>query len=385
VIEPSDILKGRVLIVDDLEANIRLLERMLRGAGYVSVTSTMDPTQVCDLHRENRYDLILLDLQMPVMDGFQVMEDLKKIEQDGYLPVLVITAQPDKKLRALRAGARDFISKPFDLPEVLVRVHNMLEVRLLHLETRKLYARVVAEQKVSERLLLNVLPQAVADRLKLQSGAITDSLLGLAGDGALPLIADSFADVTVLFADLVGFTKFSTGVSPEKLVIVLNEIFTDFDDIADRRGLEKIKTIGDAYMAVAGTPVPVADHVVRAANMALDLVDALEAFNKRHGYALQMRIGINSGALVAGVIGKRKFIYDMWGDTVNTASRMESHGVAGRIQLTDYTRQHLQDPFILESRGAVDIKGKGEMHTWFLNGRRGDPQPGVSARGLNGT
>jgi len=175
----------------------------------------------------------------------------------------------------------------------------------------------------------------------------------------------------VLFADIVGFTKFSAGMNPEKLVVLLNEIFTDFDGIVDNRGLEKIKTIGDAYMAVAGISVLAADHVARAAHMALDMMDSLNAFNDRNGYTMQMRIGINSGAVVAGVIGKRKFIYDLWGDTVNTASRMESHGVAGRIQVTDSTRQRLSEPFVLEKRGAIDVKGKGDMHTWFLNSRNG--------------
>jgi len=146
---PSDILNGKVLIVDDLDANILLLERILHGAGYVSITSTMDPAGVCELHRKNRYDLILLDLQMPGMDGFQVMECLKEIEPDGYIPVLVITAQPDRKLRALKAGAKDFISKPFELAEVLARVHNMLEVRLLHKELHNY--NDVLEQRVRER------------------------------------------------------------------------------------------------------------------------------------------------------------------------------------------------------------------------------------------
>ncbi|MHB1619137.1 MAG: magnesium transporter [Sulfuricella sp.] len=154
MISPSDILHGKVLIVDDQEANILLLERMLRGAGYVSIESTMDPNEVCALHRKNRYDLILLDLLMPGTDGFQVMEGLKEIEAGGYLPVLVITAQPDHKLRALKAGAKDFVSKPLDLAEVLARVHNMLEVRLLHLETKKLYDQLVAEQKRSIELSL---------------------------------------------------------------------------------------------------------------------------------------------------------------------------------------------------------------------------------------
>ena len=363
MIDASDIFHGKVLIVDDQNVNVLLLERTLRGAGYDSITSTTDPREVCALHRENRYDLILLDLQMPGMDGFEVMEALKEIETEGYLPVLVLTAQPNHRVRALQTGAKDFVSKPFDLAEVLIRVYNMIEVRLLHLETKKLYDRVVAEQRVSERLLLNVLPHSIAERLKGRPEVLADSFT--------EVIADSFADVTVLFADIVGFTKFSVGVSPAKLVVLLNEIFTDFDSVADDRGLEKIKTIGDAYMAVAGIPVPAPDHVVRTAHMALDMMVALDAFNKRNGCRLQMRIGINSGAVVAGVIGKRKFIYDLWGDTVNTASRMESHGVAGRIQVTDATRQRLGTPFVFETRGAIDVKGKGEMHTWFLNSRDG--------------
>jgi len=146
MISSFDILNARILIVDDQEANVLLLEQMLHGAGYVSIESTTDPNQVCKLHNKNFYDLILLDLQMPGMDGFQVMEGLKNIETNGYLPVLVLTAQPDQKLRALKAGAKDFVSKPFELAEVLIRVYNMIEVRLLHLETKILYDRVLAEK-----------------------------------------------------------------------------------------------------------------------------------------------------------------------------------------------------------------------------------------------
>jgi adenylate cyclase len=153
MLDPSHILRGNILVVDDQEANVILLERMLRGAGYTSVTATMDPNAVRELHLKNRYDLILLDLQMPVMDGFQVMESLKEIEKDGYLPVLVLTAQPDQKLRALKAGARDFVSKPFDLAEVLARVHNLLEVRLLH------QRELALAQETQESLLPRVLPK----------------------------------------------------------------------------------------------------------------------------------------------------------------------------------------------------------------------------------
>ena len=390
--QAMDILAAKILVVDDLEANVLLLERMLHAAGYTRVESTTDPRTVSELHGRNHYDLILLDLQMPGMDGFQVMEHLKAVEPDSYLPVIVITAQPDHKLRALRAGAKDFVSKPFDLGEVLMRVRNMLEVRLLHSESlqygkelahkvceleasrdtivrqsdelRHLYEKLVREQQVTERLLLNVLPSPIAERLKLRSDLIAA--------GPPEVIADRFEEVSVLFADLVQFTRFSPALSPEGLVAVLNEIFADFDDIADDRGLEKIKTIGDAYMAAAGLPVPAVDHAARAAHMALDMLEYLRQFNERSGYGLQLRVGIHSGAVVAGVIGRRKFIYDLWGETVNIASRMESHGIAGRVQITDATRQRLGKPFLLEARGPINAKGIGELRTWFVAGRTSD-------------
>jgi adenylate cyclase len=361
MVSSADILAAKVLIVDDKEANIRVLERLLRGAGYSGITSTMDPNAVRVLQLQNRFDLILLDLEMPGMDGFAVMESLKEIETSGYLPVLVITAEPAHKVRALKAGAKDFISKPIDLSEMLTRVYNMLEVRLLHLETKRLYEQVVAQRNMSERLLLNVLPHFIAERLKGRPEVLADRFT--------EVIADSFPDATVLFADIVDFNKLATSLSPQDLVAMLNEVFTDFDRIADARGLEKIKTIGDAYMAVAGLPLPTNDHAVRAAHMALDMLEAVERFNARSGYALQLRIGINTGAGVAGVIGTRKFIYDLWGDAVNTASRMESLGVAGRIQVTESTRKRLGKPFQLEERGAIELKGKGVMKTWFLTGR----------------
>lgn len=361
MINQADILRGKILIVDDMKANVVLLDKILSGAGYSSISATTNPREVHGLHLANSYDLILLDLSMPGMDGFAVMDSLKEIEAGGYLPVLVLTAQPDQKLHALNAGARDFVSKPFDVAEVLVRVHNMIEVRLLHLEMRRLYERVVAEQRVSERLLHNVLPRSIVERLKVRPEAVAENFT--------EMIADRFSEVTVLFADIVGFTKFSEGVSPEALVNILNDLFTCFDGIADDRGLEKIKTIGDCYMAAAGIPVPMPDHASRAAHMALDMIEALNRFNLRRGINLNMRIGIGSGEVVAGVIGKRKFRYDVWGDVVNTASRMESHGVPGRIQLTDATRQRLGEAFELEKRGAIEVRGKGEMHTWFLNSR----------------
>jgi len=360
MLEPAEILKAKVLVVDDMQANVLLLERMLGGAGYTCVTSTVDPRAVCALHEKNRYDLIVLDLQMPGMDGFQVMEGLKPIEKDGYLPVLVITAQPDHKLRALQAGAKDFISKPFDVAEVLMRVHNMLEVRLLHLEIhrkndelKKLFDQVVAERKVSERLALHVPPDSIAARLQARPD----------------VTADPFGDVTVLIADIVGLAELTPAVSTEQLALLLDEIFTSFDGLAKQRGLKKIKTLGNSYMAAAGVPVPTGDHAAQTVHAALDMLEALGHFNERSHHSLQVRIGIASGAVVAGVIGKRLYLYDVWGEAVNTASRMESHGVAGRVQVSESTRRLLGEPFLLEERGALEVEGKGEVKTWFVGGR----------------
>ena len=208
------------------------------------------------------------------------------------------------------------------------------------------------EQEKSERLLLNILPEPIALRLKNKPGTI----------------ADNFEEVTVLFADIAGFTQLSAKISPTELVNFLNEIFSEFDQITTDNNLEKIKTIGDAYLVVGGLPNPRSDHAEAIAKLALEMQQKLVEFNQKHGQNLQIRIGINTGPVVAGVIGAKKFIYDLWGDTVNIASRMESHGIVGEIQVTEATYQHLKDKYEFEKRGLINVKGKGEMSTYFLKG-----------------
>ena len=202
----------------------------------------------------------------------------------------------------------------------------------------------------SEGLLLNVLPQPIAEQLKRAPG----------------IIAESHPDVTVLFADVVDFTLFAERTTPEGVVSVLDEIFSAFDRLAQRHGLEKIKTIGDAYMVVAGLPLPRADHADAMAAMAVDMLTEFASLRDRLGVDLAIRIGMESGPVVAGVIGRHKFTYDLWGDTVNTASRMESHGVPGRIQVGSGTHQRLRERRRFEERGEIEIKGKGRMRTYLL-------------------
>jgi adenylate cyclase len=212
---------------------------------------------------------------------------------------------------------------------------------------------LLAEQERSERLLLNVLPAPIAARLK-------------AGEA---VIADAFPEVTVLFADIVDFTRRSQRIGPAQVVATLNELFSAFDQLAQRHGLEKIKTIGDAYMVAGGLPQPRPDHAEAMAEMALAMQTEVTRRTDPSGQPLQVRIGIDTGPVEAGVIGTAKFSYDLWGDTVNTASRMESHGMAGCIQVTERTYQRLRDGYRFQRRGPIQVRGMGELVTYLLVGR----------------
>lgn len=211
-------------------------------------------------------------------------------------------------------------------------------------------------QEKSDNLLLNVLPKEIVLILKNEDRTI----------------ADQYECASVLFADLVGFTPLTAELDPVEMVDLLNEIFSHFDSLAQKYDLEKIRTIGDSYMVAAGVPRPRADHAQALARMALEMRDYCVSRAATSGRPLDFRIGLNSGPVVAGVIGHTKFHYDLWGDAVNTASRMESHGVPGKIQIGRATFELIQDEFICEPRGRVMVKGKGEMETWYLVGRIAD-------------
>jgi class 3 adenylate cyclase len=218
----------------------------------------------------------------------------------------------------------------------------------------------------SEELLLNILPPSIARRLKVDGGTIADGL----------------SAVTVLFADIVGFTRLSARLPPERIVGMLNDLFCQFDDLAGRLGLEKIKTIGDCYMVAGGLPEPRSDHAEAVAEMALAMQQIVGELASRTDEPLDVRIGIHSGPVVAGVIGKRKFIYDLWGDTVNIASRMESHGLPGTIQLSEASRRLLDGKYRLHHRGTIEVKGKGAMDTWLLEGKLDSAVPVAAGRNV---
>lgn len=250
---------------------------------------------------------------------------------------------------------------------VLTFATLVLVVHLFYVEALRAESALAREHERSESLLRNILPDVIARRLKTQKESI----------------ADGFAEVSVLFADLVGFTELSGRLPPAEVVQLLNRIFSEFDGLTERRGLEKIKTIGDAYMVAAGLPEPRPDHAHAAARFAFDMLAVLARVNQETGHKLALRIGIHTGPVVAGVIGKRKFIYDLWGDTVNIASRMESHGIAGEIHVTAEVARRIADEFDLSEGRSITVKGKGEMITHLIVRRRvlTRPEPGRSAEG----
>lgn len=493
---PPSICKADILVVDDTPSNLRLLTTMLTQHDY-SVRCVINGEMALEEVQVICPDLILLDIQMPEMSGYEVCLKLKQIKEIKDVPVIFLSAlgEVSDKVKAFEVGGADYISKPFEGQEVLARIENQLAIRKLQrqltqqntileqeirdrqqvetklanslallqstfdsmgdgiiaisgtrqsvtynqkfldmwgiddpdtvlpdresrvqflanqlqspevflrrlqelylqpkvdaydvlelkdgrvfechsrpqrlgdgisgrvwvyrdiTERRRAETQLQLEREKTEQLLLNILPEAIAERLKQKHQAI----------------AEQFNDVTVLFADIVGFTELSSYISAKDLVGLLNRIFSLFDRLSERYGLEKIKTIGDAYMVVGGLPNPRPDHAEAIAEMALSMQQEIAYFRTYEGRRLAIRIGINTGAVVAGVIGTSKFSYDLWGDTVNIASRMESQGEPNLIQVAEATYQRLQSKYCLYLRGMVNIKGKGEMPTYWLTSRK---------------
>jgi len=346
---------GRLLVVDDDPVNREMMARRLQRSGY-TMTMAENGRVALDLLKKQDFDLVLLDIIMPELDGFHTLEFIKADPKLRYLPVIMLTAldEVDSTVRCIEAGAEDYVPKPFNPVILHARINASLEKKRLRDQEQAYLSELQAERAKSDRLLLNVLPKAIADRLK--QGERT--------------IVDSFREATVVFADIVGFTSFSANMAPSRTVQLLNDLFSAFDKLAETYELEKIKTIGDSYMVVGGVPTVIPEHAERCALMALDMIEVLHHFNRRNSTNLDVRIGINSGPVVAGIIGTRKFAYDLWGDTVNVASRMETHSQPGVIQCSSGTRGLLADKFEFEERGTIEIKNRGPMATFRLLRRK---------------
>lgn len=359
----------KILIVDDQRTQSIGLSQLLRQLGYtdlLTASSAEDAYQQLLLHTTNVepvpsiIDILLMDVNMPGINGIEACASIKSNPAWRDIPIIMVTTSEETKdlSDAFQAGAMDYIHKPPIKDELHVRVSSALRLKYETDERKKREHDLKVERERSEKLLLNILPAPIAMRLK---------------DGE-KVIADQFDDATVLFVDIANFTPLASNMSPDKLVDMLNSIFSLFDSIVEKHGLEKIKTMGDAYMAVGGLPIPMPGHAATVAHAALEI---LKEFSKLAYGSLQLRIGIHTGPVVAGVIGKNKFIYDLWGDTVNIASRMQSHGQAGSIQVSAKTHDHLQDKFDLKPRGEIEIKGKGTMRTYLLDGQKTSASSGV--------
>ena len=352
-----------VLVVDDSRTLRKILIRELNSLGFHNILEAADGLEAIELVKTKPVDLMLLDMEMPELDGLGVLGQLKADDTYKALPIIVISGadQFEKTIKCIEMGAEDYLPKPFDPILLRARIFSSLEKKRLrdldrkHLEMLNHEKQLLEiEQMKTEKLMLNILPRPIAERLKRGEKNISGS----------------YPDVTILFSDLVGFTKMSSKTTATELVKLLNDLFTRFDVRAEALGLEKIKTIGDAYMAVGGLPIPRPDHAALCAEMALGMFEDLKNFNQENNAELNMRIGMNSGPVVAGVIGFTKFSYDLWGNTVNTASRMESTSQHGRVQVSPSTYEALKDNYDFEDAGLMECKGLGEIRTHLLVGKK---------------
>jgi adenylate cyclase len=347
----SEKLASHILVVDDDAANRDVLSRRLERKGHL-VTTAEDGTTALQMIGSGAFDLVLLDMMMPGLSGFEVLSRLKSDERTLDVPVIMISAldEFDSTVRCIEAGAEDYLPKPFNPVLLRARINASLEKKRLRDRERAIADELRVEKERSEALLLNILPSTIIERLRRGER----------------VIADRVAAATILFSDLVDFTTLTARLPPERTLALLSALFADFDALAARWGLEKIKTIGDGYMVAGGLPEARSDHAAAVAEMAIEMRDVAARTAAEFDEAVQLRIGVHSGELFAGVIGTHKFVYDVWGDTVNTAKRMETYGAPGRIHVSAATRGILGDAYHFEPRGALELKGKGPIETFFL-------------------
>ncbi|QEN03958.1 adenylate/guanylate cyclase domain-containing response regulator [Thiospirochaeta perfilievii] len=341
--------KSRILIVDDVEENLKVLTETLTQQGFHPLQAKSGERAI-QIAKKAKPDLILLDIQMPGMDGFETISILKNDLETVDIPVIFISAlnQIEDKVKGFKSGAVDYVSKPFQKEEVIARVTT-------HLKLRTALKDIEVEREKSEKLLQNVLPLSVANELK-ETGV------------SLP---QNFKDVSVLFSDIVNFTKYSGELDPITLISELNTMFTKFDDIMENNGCERIKTIGDAYLGICGVPNHTSNHAYKISKAATQMINYIEDYNKSSEYKWEVRIGIHSGDIVGGIVGKKKYIYDIFGDTVNIASRMESNSKPMCINISEDTFNRVKDSFNCNKREPLEVKGKGLTNMYFIESFKG--------------
>lgn len=345
-----------VLIVDDIADNIRVAANILRSKGY-NVSYARDGKSALERIAKVQFDLILLDIMMPGMDGFEVCKKLKSNPETKNIPIIFLTAKTDTDsiIQGFTLGGVDYITKPFNAVELEARVST--HVRLLHAYRRLSEANqeIRKERAKADRLLHSIFPHSVAEDLK-NTGTTKPR---------------AYEEVTVFFSDIVGYTPSVAKIPPEKIIAELNELFSGYDAIMEQNKCERIQTVGDGYLAVCGMPEPRDDHALRLTKAAFEILHYMkkrnDAAEEKGHQKWQVRIGMHTGRVVGGVIGITRYAYGVFGDTINTASRMESNSGPMRINVSESTARYLKGHYALTDRGYFDIKGKGRMKMFFVS------------------
>lgn len=345
----------RILIAEDDKDSQKLLERILQKENH-DVVIADDGRMAWDIIQHEDIRMVITDWLMPQMGGVELCGKIRQDATSGYVYIILVTSKEGKGdlVRAMDAGVDDYITKPFDKGELLARVRSGQRIINLEQAVSQKILELNAEKETSDRLLLSIFPEVIAERLKRDTG----------------IIADSFAETSILFADINDFSSLLAQKTPIQVVELLGQVFASFDRLAAQNGLEKIKSVGDSYMVAAGIPVPRPDHAQAIAELAFAMQEEIVRFDAGIGTPLQLRIGINSGPVIAGVIGTAKLAYDIWGETVGTAAQMEAYGLPGSIQVTAATYALLKEGYVFEERGEFYVKGEGSIRTYLLIGRK---------------
>ena len=344
-----------ILIVDDNEDNRYTLQLMLETDGHERIASAAGGNEAIALIEKEKFSLILLDLMMPDLNGDEVLKVIKSDPDKRDISVVMISADTnaDKVSQCIELGADDYLPKPFNPTILRARIGAALRRHSLRALENEYLGKVENEKRHSEKLLRNILPAEIATRLRNGESNI----------------ADHFDDATVIFADVVGFGKITARMKAYEIVACLNQVFSEFDKLAEEVGIEKIKTIGDNYMAVCGVPTPRSNHARMAAKFALDMVAATVRLRSRLPVPFTIRVGLHSGPVMAGVIGTHKFAYDVWGDTVNIAARLEAASAPNRVLASATTMKSLGSEYCLDGPHKIESKEGRVLEGYFVTAK----------------
>jgi adenylate cyclase len=344
-----------ILIVDDNEDNRYTLQLLLEGDGHERISTAASGSEAIALIRKENFSLVLLDLMMPDLNGDEVLKVIKGDPDKRDIPVVMISADTDveKVSQCIELGADDYLSKPFNPTILRARIGAALRRHSLRAMENEYLGKIEGEKRHSDNLLRNILPTEIVTRLRNGESNI----------------ADHFDDATVIFADVVGFGKITARMKAYEIVACLNQLFSEFDKLAEEVGIEKIKTIGDNYMAVCGVPTPRSNHAGMAVRFSLDMVAATVRLRSRLPVPFTIRVGLHSGPVMAGVIGTRKFAYDVWGDTVNVAARLEAASAPNRVLASATTTKSLGSEYCLDGPHKVESKEGRVLEGYFVTAK----------------